>query len=377
MALELREHSPGGDVAAFLDLPNRLYNGDPGWVPPLRGEAKKQLDPRKNPFFEQAEVALFTAWRGGEPVGRCSAQVDREHLRVHGDQTGFFGFFDTADDAEAGAALLDTAAAWCAERGMRRLRGPFSLCINEEIGIMVEGFDRPSMMLTPYHRPYQGEVVEAGGLRPSKDVLTWQHDIDALPERALRAYREISAMEEVRLRPVDKHRLTEEMQIVRAIFNEAWQDNWSFVPWTEAQFKKMVKDFKFILKENIALIAEIDGEPAAICICLPNLNDWIRDLDGRLGPIKLAKLLWRSKRGRPSSAKLPLMGMKPAVQRKRRYAGIPTALCVELHRQLLPLGTGRVELGWTLEDNHLINATITRVGGYPVKRHRIYERALA
>jgi len=377
MSVEIRVHPPGGDVAAFLDMPHTLYAGDPGWTPPLRAEAKKQLNPRKNPFFAHADVALFTAWRNGKPVGRCSAQVDHEHLRVHEDSTGFFGFFDTAEDAKAGEALLDAAGDWCAERGMTRLRGPFSLCINEEIGVMVEGFDEPSMMLTPYHRPYQGSIVEAAGFRPVKDVLTWQHDIDRPPERAMRAHAAIMDMDEVYLRPVDKRRLADEMRIVRAIFNEAWQENWGFVPWTEAEFKKMVKDFEFILVENLALVAEIDGEPVAICICIPNLNDWIRDMRGRMGPINLAKLLWRSKAQPPVSAKVPLMGMRQKIRRDRRYAGLPTALCVELYKQLRRSGVGRAELGWTLDDNHLINATITRVGGRPVKRHRVYEKALA
>lgn len=377
MTIEIRRHPPGGDLRAFIDLPSRLYDGDRGWTPPLRGESKKQLDPSKNPFFHHADVALFTAWKDGVAVGRCSAQINREHLKHHDDRAGFFGLFDTVDDPEVAGALLTQAESWCASRGMRRLRGPFSLCINEEVGIMVEGFDAPSMMLTPYHRPYQGGLIERAGFRQVKDVLTWQHDIGRPPARAMRAYERIMAMEEVTIRPVRKRRLEEEMAVVRRIFNEAWCDNWGFVPWTDAEFAKTVADFKMILNERLALIAEINGEPVAICICLPNLNDWICDLSGRLGPLGLCKMLWRSKCRPPESAKLPLMGLCRSVRRHRRYAGLATAMCVAIYRELDRLDARRAELGWTLDDNHLVNSVISRIGGEPVKRHRIYEKALS
>ena len=377
MTLEIREHRPGSpDLDAFLRFPHTLYDGDRGWVRPLRGEARRQLDPRKNPFFEHAEAAFFTAWRDGRIVGRCSAQIDHEHLRIHDDGAGFFGFFDTVDDAEVGRRLIAAASDWCAARGMSRMRGPFSLCINEEIGLMVEGFEAPSMILTPYHRPYQAKILAAAGLRPVKDVITWEHDCSLPPPRAMRAYENIMALPEVTIRPIDKRHLAREMAIVRDIFNEAWQDNWGFVPWTDAELRKAVKDFELILIESLALVAEIEGEPAAIAICIPNLNEAIRDLDGRLGPFGLIKLLWRTKVKPPSSAKLPLLGLRRSVRRHRRYAGLATALCVAIYHGLKKLDIDRAELGWTLEDNHLVNAVIERIGARPVKRHRIFERQL-
>ncbi len=377
MTLEIREHRPGSpDLHAFLQFPHTLYNGDPGWVRPLRGEARRQLDPKKNPFFEHAEASFFTAWRNGEIVGRCSAQIDHEHLRIHRDGAGFFGFFDTVDDDEVGRRLIEAAGDWCAARGMTRMRGPFSLCINEEIGLMVEGFEAPSMILTPYHRPYQARVLAAAGLRPVKDVITWEHDCSLPPPRAMRAYENIMALDEVTIRPIDKRHLAREMAIVRDIFNEAWQDNWGFVPWTDAELRKAVKDFELILIESLALVAEIEGEAVAIAICIPNLNEAIRDLDGRLGPFGLIKLLWRTKVRPPSSAKLPLLGLRRSVRRHRRYAGLATALCVAIYHGLRNLDIDRAELGWTLEDNHLVNAVIERIGARPVKRHRIFERAL-
>lgn len=375
--IEIQQLPAQANTAPFIDFAADLYRGDKGWVPPLRREVQKQLCRRNNPFFEHAEMALFTAWHNGRMVGRCSAQIDHAHLATHQDGTGFFGFFDTIDDPRAAQALIAAAGQWCRARGMQRLRGPFSLCINEEIGVMVEGFDLPSMLLTPYHRPHQGQMAEAAGLSPVKDVLTWDYDCNApLPARARQAYDAVIALPEVRFRPIDRRHLAREMAIVRAIFNEAWADNWCFVPWSDAELAKAVKEFELVLIDRLAMIAEIDGEPVAIAICLPNLNDAIRDLDGRLGPLSQLKLLWRVKAKNPTSAKLPLMGMRKWVRRNRRYAGLATALCVSIHDGFMELGVRRAELGWTLEDNHLVNAMIRRIGSQPVKRHRVYEMAL-
>lgn len=376
MTIEITRLAPGPDVRDFVEFPYRLYSGDAGWAPPLRREEAKRFDPAHNPWFEHAEAVLLTASKDGVVVGRATAHIDHLHLEYHHDGAGFFGCFDVVDDKEVARALLDTAADWCRERGMKTLRGPFSLSINEELGIMVGGHDEPSVMLTPYHRPYAGDLVEAAGFTPVKDIISWNYVHGPLPPRAVKAYEMTMALPEVRIRSVDKRRLDEEMVIVRDIFNDSWHNNWGYVPWTDAEFAKAVEEFRLILDERLALVAEIDGEPVGIAICLPNINEAIRDFDGRLGPLQLAKLLWRIKVRTPHSAKLPLLGLRQSVQRKRRYAGLATAMCVAISHGLGELGIKRVELGWTLEDNHLINAVITRMGSREWKRHRIYERAL-
>lgn len=375
-AIDIRQHEPTGDLSPFLDVPALLYAGDRGWVRPLDREARHRLSPRHNPFFEHAEVALFTAWRDGRPVGRCSTQVDRAHLAAHRDATGFFGFLDTVDDPAVARALIAAAGDWCRARGMTRLRGPFSLGINEEVGLMVEGFAAPPMILTPYHRPYQGGLAEAAGLVKAKDIISWQYDCNPPPPRALRALEQVRAMPEIRIRHIDKRHLAREMAVVRDIFNEAWSDNWGFVPWTDAELAKAVKDFGFILVERLALIAELHGEPVAIAICVPNLDEMIADLNGALGPLSLLKLLWRVRVRGPRSARMPLMGLRRSVRRHRRYAALATALCTAIHNGFIETGIERAELGWTLEDNHIVNAVIERIGGHPVKRHRIYEKPL-
>lgn len=373
---EIRLQHPGDDVSAFLDFPDRLYAGDRGWTPPLRRESVKRFSVVGNPFFEHAEAAIFTARRGGEVVGRCTAQIDHEHLRTHRDATGFFGCLDTIDDAGVAASLLDAASDWCRERGMTAIRGPFSLSVNEEIGVMTEGFDEPSVMLTPYHRDYQAGLVERAGFRRVKEIINWRYRCGDLPPRAAKARDMTAALAEVRIRPVDKRRLGEEMQIVRDVFNDAWQDNWGYVPWTDSEFARAVEEFRLILDERLAFIAEIHGEPVGIVICLPNLNEAIADFDGRLTPLNLGKLLWRIKVRNPSTAKLPLLGLRKSIQRNRRYAGLATAMCVAVSDGLCAMGVEWAELGWTLEDNHLVNAVINRMGGEAIKRHRIYEKVL-
>ncbi|WP_188874036.1 hypothetical protein [Iodidimonas muriae] len=376
MTIEIRKHLPGEAMEPFLSFPNQLYRDDAGWTPPLKTEIRKSLSPKHNPFFKHADVMFFTAWSGDRMVGRCSAQVCHEHLKKHDDKTGFFGCFDVVDSQEVATALLDAAKEWVASKGMTRLRGPFSLGVNEEIGVMIEGFDAPSMMLTPYHRPYLSGLLHSAGFEKVKEIISWRYECGNLPARAQKAYDLTVTLPEVRIRRIDKSRLDEEMAVVRSVFNDAWRDNWGYVPWTDAEFAKAVEEFRFILDPRLALIAEIDGEPVGIAICIPNLNEVIRDFDGRLGPVNLLKLLWRIKVRSPNSAKLPLMGMRKAVQKKRRYAGLATAMCVGISHGLDEMGIDWVELGWTLEDNHPVNAVITRMGAIPFKRHRIVEATI-
>ncbi|WP_281300037.1 MULTISPECIES: hypothetical protein [unclassified Iodidimonas] len=376
MTITIRTVEPGKTLKDFIEFPEALYRGDPGWVSPLRMEVRKRLSPDKNPFFDHADVALFTAWSDGRMVGRCSAQIDHEHLRVYGDETGFFGFFDTVDDPAVAQALLKAAEDWCAARGMRQMRGPYSLGINEEIGVMSEGFDARSVMLTPYHRPYQAGLIEACGFSQVKEIINWRYLCHDLAPRAQKGYDIIKDLPEVRIRQIDKSRLDDEMAIVRSVFNDAWSDNWGYVPWTDAEFAKAVEEFRMILEPRLALITEVDGVPMGIAICLPNLNEAIAGFDGRLGPINLLKLVWRIKRNHCVTAKLPLMGIRKEIQRKRRYGGLAIAMCVRIAMALDELKFEEVELGWTLEDNFPINAVITRMGATPYKRHRIYQKAL-
>jgi hypothetical protein len=377
VSIRICEHRPGHDLDAFVQLPELLYQGDPGFVAPLRMMVRDQLTPAKNPLFQHSEVALFTAYQDDKLAGRISAQVDRQHLDRYRDSCGFFGFFDTINDPKVGKALVDAAASWLKQRGMQTMRGPFSLSINEESGTMVFGHAEPSAFLTPYNRAYQDGIALAAGLGACKDLLTWRYEIGSIPERARRAHAEVLAMPEVKIRPVRMSHLEEDVGNVMAVFNDAWHDNFHFVPMTAAELKKLAQDLRYLIDERIALIAEIDGKPAAIALATPNLNEAARDLRGRLFPLGLAKLIYRLKVQRPDSAVLRLLGVKKEFRNKKRYGGLSTALYVDISQRAARIGYKWAELGWTLEDNRPVNLGIKMMGGELYKRHRIYEKRLS
>ncbi len=376
MTVEVKEHRPGEDLKDFIQVAFEVYRDDPFWVAPLDMEIHDRLTPEKNPFFEHAEVALFTAWKDGKAVGRISAQIDHEHLRIHKDEVGFFGFFDTLDDQEVASALVDAAERWLADRGMKSMRGPFSLSINEETGMLVEGFDSPPTIMSPHHRPYQGALAEGAGLRKAKDCYGWKYEVAPAPARAQRAWETITSLPEVRFRSVKPRHLKQEVHDILDVFNDAWQHNWGFVPATDAEAKKMAADLQRILDKELSFFAEIDGKPVAICVCLPNLNEVIRDFGGKLGPVNVAKLIWRLKIKRPKSARLMLLGIRTELRGKKRYAPLATAVIAELVRRGLKQGYEWAELGWTLEDNRLINAAIQGMGATVYKRYRLFERPI-
>jgi GNAT superfamily N-acetyltransferase len=376
MSIEVKEHRPGKDLKDFIQVAFDVYRDDPAWVPPLHMEITDRLTPGKNPFFEHAEVSLFTAWRDGKAVGRISAQIDHEHLRIHKDNTGFFGFFDTVNDQEVASALLRAAEKWLAVRGITTMRGPFSLSINEETGMLVEGFDSPATIMSPHHRSYQGALTEGAGLHKVKDCYGWKYQVVPAPARAQKAWETIKSLPEVRFRSVSPWKLKKEVHDILDVFNDAWRENWGFVPATDAEAKKMAADLQLILDKELSFFAEIDGQPVGICVCLPNLNEVIYDFQGKLSPLNVGKLVWRLKIRRPKSARLMLLGIRTELRGKKRYAPLATAIIAELVRRGLKQGYQWAELGWTLEDNRLINAAIQSMGATIYKRYRLFEKPI-
>jgi hypothetical protein len=375
MTVDIRQTPPGGKLDAFLDVVDYIYRDDPNYVRPLDMEMRQRLS-SKNPFFEHAEAALFTAHRNGFCVGRVSAQIDRSHLERYRDDTGFFGFLDTIDDPEVARALLDTAGKWLTERGMKHMRGPLSLNINEEIGCLIDGFDTPPMVMMPHHRAYQASLIEKSGFAKIKDVFAWRYVVGELPPRAQRAHDDVSRMPEVKTRHVDKAHLDRDVRLVMDIFNDAWSDNWGFVPLSEGELNKLAEDFKLILEPKLTFIAEIEGEPAAFAVALPNLNELIHDMGGALFPLGLPKLLWRLKVKGASTARLALLGIRKKFRGHKKYAGLSTFLYAKLNRSGHELGIRWGELSWTLEDNAPVNVGIKFMGGKVYKTYRLFERAL-
>ncbi len=363
------------DLHAFIRLPWRLYKGNPHWTPPLLRLQNELFSAKHNPFFQHADVQLFLARRNGLVVGRISAQIDREHNRYHNERTGFFGFFESEDDLQIAASLLEAAERWLKERGMERIRGPLNFSINGEVGFLAEGFDAPPQILMPYTQEYYLDLVEQLGYVKVQDLYAWRWQRQPVPEGPARLVRELRSRPEVRVRRANVHRFNEEVRTILDLYNEAWSENWGYVPSTEAEAKQMASDLRLIVDPSIVPLVEIDGEAAGVALALPNLNEAIHDLDGKLFPFGFLKLLWRLKVRRVKSGRLLLLGVRKKY-RTRRYAGLAYLLCDEIYRGALESGYEWAEFSWTLEDNRPINSLITKIGCERYKTYRIYEKAL-
>ncbi|GIW71244.1 MAG: hypothetical protein KatS3mg102_0786 [Planctomycetota bacterium] len=362
---------------AFVELEWRLMRRDPAWIPPLRRERQALLDRRHNPFFEHGEAEFFVAWRRGEPVGRISAQLDRLHLDRYRDATGFFGFFLAPDEPEVARALWEAAAGWLRARGLVRARGPFQLNINGEAGVLVEGFAEPPFLLMPHDPPWSARLLEGLGFTKAKDLYAWRYVPGALSEPTLQLAEMTRATPGLVVRGVQRRRLAAEVRTIMTIFNEAWSNNWGFVPLTERELQVMAEQLRLLVDPAIALIAELQGEPVAMSLALPNLNAALRGLDGRLFPFGAARLWWRLKVRGVRSARLVLLGIRPQFRGRPELKGLSVLLYAETHRRGVAAGyTEPSELSWTLEDNHRINHGIELMGGVRYKTYRIYERAL-
>lgn len=373
MTVQITQLTPGGQLDDFIRVPHVLYADDPAFIPQLDMMVKDQLTPAKNPFFRHAEVALFLARRDGALVGRISAQIDREHLAKHADDTGFFGFFDTIEDEAVARALVDAAADWLRKRGVSRMRGPLSLSINEEVGMLVEGFEHPPVMYNPHHKPHQDRMARAAGLDKVKDMYGWHWRTQHLGKRAADAHARIAKDPGIKIRPAN---LGKELDQLIAIQDDAWKDNWGHVSFTPAEAEQMRKDLSLLLDPRIALVAEIEGDLAAICLAAPNLNEAIRDLGGKLLPFGIAKLIYRLKVKSPKSGRVIMLGIKSRYRAQKRFGALALALVHELAQRGAAAGYEWAELGWTLEDNAPVNLLCQVVGAKKYKVYRLFEKAL-
>lgn len=268
----------------FIDVPNAVFRSDQAWVSPLHIERRMALSPKSNPYFEHAKWQAWIARRDGRPVGRISAQIDQLHLEKYDDATGFFGMLDAEDDKETFVALLKTAEQWLREQGIRRVRGPFSLSINEETGLLVDGFDTPPVFMMGHARPYYGVQVEAYGYHKAVDMFAYMvaPNFEA-PPAMRRLTKRLSSR--LRVRPVNTKHFEQELEVLRDIFNDAWADNWGALPYPEAEFRELGKNLRLLVRPELIQVAEVDGEPAAFIVALPNINEAIRDMHGKLLPL--------------------------------------------------------------------------------------------
>jgi hypothetical protein len=366
------------DLAAFIQLPKRLYRGQKGYIAPLDMERGEALSPKTNPFFDHAEIQLFLARRLGKVVGRVSAQIDKLHLEKYGDQTGHFGFLDAEDDPAIFAALIAAAEGWLKAKGMVRAVGPLSFSTNEEIGVMVEGFDSLPMLLMPFHPPYNAPLIAAQGYAKVKDVVAyhlWKDDYKPLASK--RMLERTAAEGGVVVRNIDMKRFAPEIETVIDIFNDAWSQNWGMVPFTEKEMAAAAKGLKLLIDPKMVVIAEQNGEAAGMMVCLPNLLEAARDLDGKLFPFGIAKLLYRLKTNKVRSGRIPLMGIRRKHHGTVLGATLLPMMFEKLRPRFLERGLEQLEMSWILEENTAMRRVLEGIGGKVYKTHRIYEKALA
>lgn len=378
----IRPVSSKADRAAFIDLPSRLYAGDPNWVPPLRSDVADLLTPGRNPWFEHGEAQLFLAGRDGRVVGRISAHIDRLALAQPREQgfgpgTGFWGLFE-AEDAAAAAALFAAAEAWLKAKGMTRVIGPVSLSVWDEIGLLVDGFDHPPTVMMAFNSATYPGWVEAAGFSGVQDLFTYALVIDqGFPELTNRIVAMGEKSGRIRIRRVDKGRFDAEAALIMGILNDAWSDNWGFVPFTDAEIAHAGKKLKPIVYEDLIRIAEVDGEPVAFMMTLPDLNEKLKGFGGTLFPFNWAKLLWWLRAPKVRTMRVPLMGVLKSLQATRMASQLAFMLIEYIRRDAVAkFGASRGEFGWVLASNGPMMSVGEAVGGRINKTYRLYAKTL-
>lgn len=363
------------ELQAFIAFPSSLYPDDPNWIPPLFIERHEHLSP-KNPGTEHIKWQAWVAKKEGVVVGRITAQIDTLHRELYGDDTGHFGMIDAIDDPEVFAALFAAAEAWLKELGVRKITGPFSLNINQESGLLVEGFDTPPSALMPHGKPYYAAYVEQQGYTQGIDLLAyWMQRTDLYFSPSLTRLMD-QVRKKVTIRCISRQKFAEEMQILREIFNSGWQHNWGFVPFTEHEFATMGDQLKYLVPDDLIYIAEIDGAPCAFIVGLPNINEAIADLQGHLFPFGWAKVLWRLKVSGVRTARVPLMGVSKEYQFSRIGPVIALLLIEALRDPFARRKINALEMSWILETNTGMRTILERIGAVPYKRYRLYEKLL-
>jgi len=363
-------------VADWLALPFAIFADDAAWVAPLTFHERRRISPRYSPFFKFADVALFLAYRGSAPVGRISAQVNRRHLERHHDSTGHFGFFDCLDDPEAARALVAAAESFLRARNVRRMVGPMNFSLNEECGCLISGFDISPAILMPHARSWTGPLLEGAGLGKEIDLFAYRMDTAKFAGPIGDIAAQADRTGGVSVRPFDMANYDAEVRTLVEIFNDAWDLNWGFVPFSSDEIDALLAELKPLIRGNYGRFVLFDRKPVAMMVGLPNINEIIAPFHGRLLPFNWAKLLWTLKREDTRSARVPLLGLRRAYQ----SSPIGGALLALLVRELITLArTYRmdwVEFSWVLETNRRLIKLAEMAAGPPVKIYRLYSKSI-
>jgi GNAT superfamily N-acetyltransferase len=356
----------------FLGLPWKVYSGDPFWVPPLLVSVKEKLDAEHHPFFLHAEAASFLALKDGAPVGRITAIVDRNHNEAHGDRTGFFGLFECLNDPETARALVAAAGGWCRERGMDTLRGPMNLSMNDECAFLLQGFDSPPAVMMPYNPPYYLDLMEACGMAKAKDLYAFRLESDKAGKAKVQAaLARIPNPGDFTFRPVTKAGLLDDALKVAEVYNAGWRNNWGFVPWTPEEIRHMARDLVRFADLDLVLLAERAGRAVGFAFGLPNLNEVLIRMNGRLFPFGFLKFLAGRKSVR--GVRALVFGVLPEYM----HTGLAYLLYDRFAKAVVSKGYTWCELSWQLEDNEAVNRFAASLGAAPYKKYRIYEKKIS
>ncbi len=356
----------------FLDFPYSHYSDDKYWIPPLKLEQKKLLDTKKNPFFNNAEIALFLAFHNDKPAGRIAAIIDHRYNEYHNEKTGFFGFFEVINNRETASLLFRVAEDWLKDKGMNRVLGPANPSMMDPAGILIEGFDKYPAIMMPYNKEYYKDLLSDAGYKKEVDLYSYYVSQETVNrERVNRAEAIVKRrVPGLNIRPINLKNLKSEVAAIRKIFNEAWKDNWGYIPLTEEEFNHFAADLKMIVDPDFTHMADVDGKAVAFSIALPDYNQVFKKMDGTLFPLGLLKLLWYKRK--INTTRTALMGVLPSYQGK--------GIDVLMHRETIENSFERdyqgSEIGWILEDNTEMIRVAEKVGGMLVKTYRVYQKKL-
>ncbi len=362
------------DMGDFIEVPWHVYKNDPMWVPPLRLERRFHYS-KHNPFFKHGEWQAWVAYKNKQPVGRISAQIDSLYRERYGDDKGHFGSLECINDTDAFSALILHAEAWLAARHTSHVNGPFSHSINQESGILVDGFDTPPVVMMPHSPPWYSSLLENEGYLPEKDLLAYWVDANFETPRVMRTLIQRYS-KQVQIRPLKRKNFKAEMEILRDIFNDAWSENWGFIPFTEAEFAELGTSLRLLVSDELIQIAEVNGVPAAFIVVLPNLNEVFTQLNGSLFPFGLIKLIKKLKRGEIHTGRVPLMGVRKQFQNTPLGIALACMVINAPKHAAKKRGIKEVELSWILEDNKGMRGILDSIGSKQYKRYRIYGKTL-
>jgi len=360
------------ELRDFIDLPWRIYAAQPRWVPPLKKEVRRMLDPARHPFWESSERRLFLARRGSQTVGRIAGIIDRCYNQFHDEKMGIWGFFECADDQEVAAALFSSVETWARQKGMTFIRGPLNPSTNYEVGLLIEGFDYPPAIMMTYNPPYYPRLVESCGFTKEKDLLAFLIEGDyRLPEWIDSLAGRVARKKGIHIKNIDPKDADAEFAIIREIYNDGWSSNWGFVPLSSNEIRDIQKNVMKFADPDLAFFIYYEDEPVAVCVIFPDINPLLKRLNGRLGVMGLLKAVFY--RGEVKGMRLLIFGVKE----KYRQMGIPILAFHHIYEVVRGKEKYRyLELGWTLEDNESINSLIEESGARAYKKYRIFRKAL-